>query len=205
MADGSKIPLAEAPGSTPIKLAFRTGIKHVAAKNARPEKRVVIVNAVEATEAPESRRVSHVPLFEYPFLTLSFPPHSIGSVLWHAGIRPPNPRRSHRPGWLPPPPTTCPWNAPPTPSPPTASVPHCITLSLSISLHLHLLAFQLAIDPYESGDCSPDARFVRQPEGNASAISPDSPEVGDTRTRAVVSPVAAAAAAGVGPSKRPRR
>lgn len=117
MADGSKIPLAEAPGSTPIKLAFRTGIKHVAAKNARPEKRVVIVNAVEATEAPESRRVSHVPLFEYPFLTLSFPPHSIGSVLWHAGIRPPNPRRSHRPGWLPPPPTTCPWNAPPHPLP----------------------------------------------------------------------------------------
>ena len=58
--DGKKIPLADAPGNTPVKLAFRTGIKHVAAKNARPEKRVVIVNAVEATEAPESRRVSHV-------------------------------------------------------------------------------------------------------------------------------------------------
>ena len=59
MADGSKIPLFDAPGSTPIKLAFRTGVKHVAAKGARPEKRVVFVNAVGAAEAPESRRVSH--------------------------------------------------------------------------------------------------------------------------------------------------
>ena len=63
MIDGSKIPLFDAPGSTPVKLAFRTGIKHVAAKDARTEKRVVIVNAVEATEAPESRRVSHTSLF----------------------------------------------------------------------------------------------------------------------------------------------
>ena len=72
MADGSKIALFDAPGDLPVKLAFRTGIKHVAAKDARPEKRVVLMNAVEATEAPESRRVSDADLFFFFFLHFDF-------------------------------------------------------------------------------------------------------------------------------------
>jgi len=141
LMDGTKTPLCDAPASTPVKLAFRTGIKHVPAKGDRAAKRVVFINAVEATEAPASRGVSAHLIFNllllifYCFLTLFLCS-----------------RRAVR------------------------SPPH-----------------QLAIEPHESGDCNPNARFVRQPEGSASAMSPDSPDAGGKGKRAAASPAAGAA------------
>ena len=176
MADGSKIALFDAPGDLPVKLAFRTGIKHVAAKDARPEKRVVLMNAVEATEAPESRRVSDADLFFF-FCTVTL------RVIMALTPNPPAlTALTAPPGWFSPPPTTCLWNA-------SLPVPH------TNSRHVFCLMFshQLPVAPYESADCSANARFVRQPEGCASAISPDSPEAGAKGKRAAASPAGASA------------
>ena len=169
MIDGSMIPLYDAPGSTPVKLAFRTGIKHVPAKDARAEKRVVIVNAVEATEAPESRRVSTESEMFYCTDCLRAAPNPQLHL-----------RGSHRH-------SPCASGTPPHPP-----VPHSESCTRAMLL-VPFLSPQLDIAPHESGDCSPNSRFVRQPEGSASATSPDSPDAGTKGKRAAASPAAGAA------------
>ena len=52
--DGTKVPLPDLPGGTPLKFAFRTGVKLTVPA---PCRRVFIMNCVEATEAPASRGV----------------------------------------------------------------------------------------------------------------------------------------------------